>query len=103
MVMMLRRQNFGRYMSTHPSAGSNAQSSRVDAQDSTGEGRDAASEDDNRRGNADRRGPDRRRSAKGLFELRARRDRVVADRRQLDRRSPGRFRLAFWRRGLDVQ
>ena len=53
---------------------------------------------DNRRRDSDRRAEDRRRSAKGLFELRARRDRVVEDRRQLERRAMGRFRLAFWRR-----
>jgi hypothetical protein len=55
-------------------------------------------EADNRRADGDRRAEDRRRSAKGLFELRARRDRIVEDRRQLKRRTPNRFRLAFWRR-----
>ena len=54
---------------------------------------------DDRRAEEDRRRPrERRRSAKGLFELRARRDRVVEDRRQADRRSGPRFKLAFWRR-----
>ncbi|MEM9622949.1 MAG: hypothetical protein AAF993_14960 [Pseudomonadota bacterium] len=53
----------------------------------------------NRRSADDRRATvDRRRSARGLFELRARRDRIVEDRRQLERRDSGRFRLAFWRR-----
>ena len=52
-----------------------------------------------RRAEADRRRPrERRRSAKGLFELRARRDRIVEDRRQADRRGGPRFKLAFWRR-----
>jgi hypothetical protein len=55
-------------------------------------------EADKRRADGDRRAEDRRRSAKGLFELRARRDRIVEDRRQLKRRTPSRFRLAFWRR-----
>jgi len=55
-------------------------------------------EKDNRRAERDRRAEDRRRSARGLFEVRARRDRSVTDRRQTDRRSPARFRLAFWRR-----
>ncbi len=60
----------------------------------------AASEDKNRRSEGDRRAEDRRRSAKGLFEVRARRDRIVEDRRQLKRRFESRFfRLAFWRRG----
>lgn len=40
---------------------------------------------------------DRRRSAKGYFELRARRDRVTSDRRRTQRRGESRFRLAFWR------
>lgn len=55
-------------------------------------------EADNRRADGDRRAEDRRRSARGLFELRARRDRIVEDRRQLKRRTRFRFRLAFWRR-----
>ena len=44
-----------------------------------------------------RKAEDRRRSAKGFFELRARRDRVTSDRRQTKRRGESRFRLAFWR------
>lgn len=60
---------------------------------------DAAGEQANRRSEDDRRSAsERRRSARGLFELRARRDRVVEDRRQLERRHTSRFRLAFWRR-----
>lgn len=55
-------------------------------------------DDDNRRSESDRRAEDRRRSAQGLFELRARRDRVVEDRRRIDRRDGPRWRLAFWRR-----
>ena len=55
-------------------------------------------EADNRRADGDRRAEDRRRSARGLFELRAKRDRIVEDRRQLKRRTRYRFRLAFWRR-----
>ncbi|NKC00533.1 MAG: hypothetical protein GKR90_18865 [Pseudomonadales bacterium] len=56
-------------------------------------------EAENRRAEEDRRNAeDRRRSAKGLFELRARRDRVTSDRRQTERRAESRFRLAFWRR-----
>ena len=52
-----------------------------------------------RRAEQDRRRPqDRRRSARGLFELRARRDRVVEDRRRSDRRNGPRFRFAFWKR-----
>jgi hypothetical protein len=53
---------------------------------------------DNRRSVEDRRTEDRRRSAKGLFEMRARRERIAADRRQRQRRSASRFRLLFWRR-----
>lgn len=45
---------------------------------------------------ADRRSADRRRSARGLFEIRARRERV--DRRRIERRGGRRFRLAFWRK-----
>jgi len=56
------------------------------------------SDDDKRIGDDDRRAEDRRRSAKGLFEKRARRDRIVEDRRQKTRRGIGRFRFAFWRR-----
>ncbi len=55
-------------------------------------------DEDNRRSESDRRAEDRRRSAQGLFELRARRDRVVEDRRRTDRRDGPRWRLAFWRR-----
>ena len=53
-------------------------------------------DEQNRRGVDDRRSNDRRRSARGLFEFRARRDNV--DRRQEQRRAGARFRLAFWRR-----
>lgn len=60
---------------------------------------DTGPEEDNRR-SSERRGDDRRRSAKGLFELRARRDRIVEDRRRNERRAT-RFRLAFWRRNDD--
>lgn len=56
------------------------------------------SDEDKRRSESDRRAEDRRRSAQGLFELRARRDRVVEDRRRTDRRDGPRWRLAFWRR-----
>lgn len=56
------------------------------------------SDDDKRRSEGDRRAEDRRRSAKGLFEMRARRDRIVEDRRQKNRRGGSRFKLAFWRR-----
>ena len=56
-------------------------------------------ETENRRSEQDRRNSqDRRRSAKGLFELRARRDRVASDRRQTERRTEPKFRFAFWRR-----
>lgn len=51
---------------------------------------------------ADRRSEgERRRSARGWFELRARRDGVATDRRQAaERRSgAGRVLLGFWRRG----
>ena len=56
--------------------------------------------DHDKRRSGDRRGDgERRRSAKGLFELRARRDRVVQDRRQSERREGrGRSWLWFWRR-----
>ena len=54
---------------------------------------------ENRRSEEDRRGTDRRRSARGLFEVRARRDRVTSDRRQEKRRgNDGKLRFAFWRR-----
>lgn len=53
-------------------------------------------EADNRKG-SDRRGNDRRRSAQGLFEIRARRERVEQDRRQTERRV-GAARWLFWRR-----
>ena len=52
---------------------------------------------ENRRASERRMPKERRRSARGLFELRARRDRIVEDRRQADRRGTG-WRLAFWRR-----
>ena len=53
---------------------------------------------ENRRSTQDRRAEDRRRSTRGLFEVRARRDRVVADRRQHERRADSRLKLLFWRR-----
>ena len=53
---------------------------------------------DKRNASGDRRAEDRRRSALGLFELRARKDRIVEDRRQKNRRGTSRFRFAFWRR-----
>jgi len=54
---------------------------------------------ENRRQSEDRRArPERRRSALGLFELRAKRDKIVEDRRQTQRRAGSRFRFAFWRR-----
>lgn len=56
-------------------------------------------ESENRRNEEDRRASeDRRRSSRGLFELRARRDRISTDRRQTERRSEGRSLLTFWRR-----
>ena len=55
-------------------------------------------DENKRRSESDRRAEDRRRSARGLFELRARRDRFVEDRRRTDRRDGPRWRLAFWRR-----
>ncbi len=51
----------------------------------------------NRRSSERRQPAERRRSARGLFELRARRDRIVEDRRQTERRASP-WRLAFWRR-----
>ena len=59
---------------------------------------DSDLESDKRHASGDRRAEDRRRSARGLFELRARKDRIVEDRRQTTRRGIGRFRFAFWRR-----
>ena len=53
---------------------------------------------ENRRSTQDRRAEDRRRSTRGLFEVRARRDRVVGDRRQRQRRSVSRLKFSFWRR-----
>lgn len=56
-------------------------------------------QDETRRSGSDRRAEDeRRRSSKGLFELRARREGMTADRRQKDRRGPARSWLAFWRK-----
>lgn len=98
--MIRSKQKFGRYMSSYPSTGSNAKSNDGHAR----ENRESVDEEvlndesEDRRTDSDRRGTDRRRSARGLFELRARRDRVVEDRRQLERRSPARARFAFWRR-----
>lgn len=60
------------------------------------------SAEESRRSGEDRREDnERRRSARGLFELRARREGVVADRRQGDRRGANGSRswFAFWRRG----
>ena len=48
-----------------------------------------------RSSDGDRRTTDRRRSARGLFEIIARRQQV--DRRQLERRGGKKYRLAFWR------
>ena len=48
-----------------------------------------------RTSDGDRRTTDRRRSARGLFEIIARRQQV--DRRQLERRGGKKYRLAFWR------
>lgn len=50
---------------------------------------DAEALDAQRRSGADRRGDDRRRSTKGLFERRARRAGITDDRRQSDRRLHG--------------
>ena len=76
---------------------------RVDQEDEIQENRvsigpipEPSLDEANRRAVDDRRSNDRRRSARGLFEFRARRDNV--DRRQEQRRSGSRFRLAFWRR-----
>ena len=56
-------------------------------------------ESESRRAGDDRRDDERRRSAKGLFEVRARREGIAADRRQSNRREDaGRSRFAFWRR-----
>lgn len=58
-----------------------------------------AVEPDVRHSGADRRSEgERRRSARGWFELRARRDGVASDRRQAGERR-GRALLGFWRRG----
>jgi len=55
-----------------------------------------------RRSGDDRRDEsDRRRSAKGLFELRARRESLAGERRQRDRRDSSWAWLAFWRRGKE--
>ncbi|MCZ6618267.1 MAG: hypothetical protein O7E57_09045 [Gammaproteobacteria bacterium] len=56
-------------------------------------------ESESRRTGDDRRDDERRRSAKGLFEVRARRQGIATDRRQSNRREDaGRLRFAFWRR-----
>ncbi len=56
-------------------------------------------ESESRRSGDDRRDDERRRSAKGLFEVRARRQGITTDRRQSERREDaGRSRFAFWRR-----
>ncbi|MEZ5559308.1 MAG: hypothetical protein R3E86_12310 [Pseudomonadales bacterium] len=60
-----------------------------------------ASDSDQRRNGGDRRGAeDRRRSARGLFELRARREGIAGDRRRSERRDApgGRSWFGFWRR-----
>ena len=90
--MIRARQLTDGLMSIEPSTNRQATNRQAQAESATD------SEEDNRRSESDRREEDRRRSAKGLFELRARRDRIVEDRRQLERRSTSRFRLAFWRR-----
>ena len=57
--------------------------------------------EESRRSGEDRRvDNERRRSARGLFELRARREGLVADRRQGDRRGStgSRSWFAFWRK-----
>ena len=52
-----------------------------------------------RRSGDDRRDDERRRSAKGLFEVRARRQGINTDRRRSDRRDDAdRSWFAFWRR-----
>ena len=56
-------------------------------------------ESESRRSGDDRRDDERRRSAKGLFEVRARRQGITTDRRQSERREDAaRSRFAFWRR-----
>ena len=67
----------------------------------TGLQAEAVTEDETRRSGSDRRAEDeRRRSSKGLFELRARREGMKADRRQKDRRDSASVWswFAFWRR-----
>ena len=64
---------------------------------------DLGDEQAGRRSGDDRRAAsERRRSARGLFEVRARREGVVSDRRRHDRRDPERRTLrswlTFWRR-----
>ena len=61
---------------------------------------DFAPEWSRRSGNDRRASDERRRSAKGLFELRARREGMTSDRRQGERRGApaGRSWLAFWRK-----
>ncbi|MEM7098807.1 MAG: hypothetical protein AAF541_11155 [Pseudomonadota bacterium] len=54
-----------------------------------------ATAQDKRTAASDRRMTDRRRSARGLFEILARREQ--GDRRQLERRGTRKFKLAFWR------
>ncbi len=59
----------------------------------------AVDESESRRSGDDRRDDERRRSAKGLFEVRARRQGITTDRRQSERREDApRSWLAFWRR-----
>lgn len=64
------------------------------------EGEDASSEEEGRRSGADRRDMERRRSSQGLFEVRARREGIVSDRRRKRRRTiePLHAWYAFWRK-----
>ena len=89
MVMIRRSELIDGAMTTHLSSEQNSSEQASLEQES---------DTDNRRSDGDRREEDRRRSAQGLFELRARRDRIVEDRRRAKRRTEPRFRLAFWRR-----
>jgi hypothetical protein len=57
-------------------------------------------DEEGRRSGADRRDMERRRSSQGLFEVRARREGIVSDRRRKRRRTigPPRAWYAFWRK-----
>jgi hypothetical protein len=61
---------------------------------------EASSGEEGRRSGADRRDMERRRSSQGLFEVRARREGIVSDRRRKRRRTigPPRAWYAFWRK-----